>query len=184
MEVIKAMLTQIPTLRASMADIEIQSVAGAKSHDELTGRDAAEQHPISAITGLCEALHDKLSEAELTAAVDSALLQAKESGEFDGADGKNGVDGKDGADGKDGVDGKDGISPTVSVSKSGKTTTITITDAAGTKTATVMDGEDGSTGEGGGYTPVKGVDYFTEEDKEEFVDLVLAALPTWTGGSY
>ena len=92
--------------------------------------------------------------------------------------------GADGRDGIDGVDGKDGISPTVSVSKSGKTTTITITDAAGTKTATVMDGEDGSTGEGGGYTPVKGVDYFTEEDKEEFVDLVLAALPTWTGGSY
>lgn len=35
-----------------------------------------------------------------------------------------------------------------------------------------------------GYTPVKGDDYWTEEDKEELVDSVLAELPTWEGGSY
>ena len=35
-----------------------------------------------------------------------------------------------------------------------------------------------------GDTPVKGTDYWTEEDKAEIVDDVLAALPTWTGGSY
>lgn len=35
-----------------------------------------------------------------------------------------------------------------------------------------------------GKTPEKGVDYWTEEDKAEMVDAVLAALPTWTGGSY
>ena len=35
-----------------------------------------------------------------------------------------------------------------------------------------------------GYTPVKGTDYFTEEDKTELVNAVLAALPTWEGGSY
>lgn len=29
----------------------------------------------------------------------------------------------------------------------------------------------------GGATPVKGVDYFTEEDKSEFVAAVIAALP-------
>ncbi len=33
-------------------------------------------------------------------------------------------------------------------------------------------------------TPEKGVDYFTEEDKSELVNAVLAALPTWEGGSY
>ena len=33
-------------------------------------------------------------------------------------------------------------------------------------------------------TPVKGVDYYTEADKAEMVDLVLAALPEWNGGSY
>jgi hypothetical protein len=35
-----------------------------------------------------------------------------------------------------------------------------------------------------GKTPVKGTDYFTESDKAEMVNAVLAALPTWTGGSY
>ena len=35
-----------------------------------------------------------------------------------------------------------------------------------------------------GLTPVKGVDYYTETDKTEMVNAVLAALPTWTGGSY
>ena len=35
-----------------------------------------------------------------------------------------------------------------------------------------------------GYTPVKGVDYYTEADKAEMVGAVLAALPTWQGGSY
>lgn len=35
-----------------------------------------------------------------------------------------------------------------------------------------------------GYTPVKGTDYYTEADKAEMVNLVLAALPVWNGGSY
>jgi hypothetical protein len=35
-----------------------------------------------------------------------------------------------------------------------------------------------------GYTPQKGVDYYTETDKQEMVAAVLAALPTWQGGSY
>lgn len=35
-----------------------------------------------------------------------------------------------------------------------------------------------------GDTPVKGVDYWTEADKQAIVDDVLKALPTWTGGSY
>lgn len=37
---------------------------------------------------------------------------------------------------------------------------------------------------GGGKTPVKGTDYWTAEDKAEIVNDTLAALPTWTGGSY
>lgn len=35
-----------------------------------------------------------------------------------------------------------------------------------------------------GAMPVKGVDYNTEEDKADMVERVLAALKTWTGGSY
>lgn len=35
-----------------------------------------------------------------------------------------------------------------------------------------------------GPAPVKGTDYFTASDKQELVSDVLAALPTWNGGSY
>lgn len=50
-------------------------------------------------------------------------------------------------------------------------------------------GDKGDTGPQGdpgadGYTPVKGTDYWTEEDKAEIVADTLAAFPTWTGGNY
>lgn len=41
-------------------------------------------------------------------------------------------------------------------------------------------GADGTNGK----TPVKGTDYWTSADKAEIVKDTLAALPTWTGGSY
>lgn len=72
-----------------------------------------------------------MSDADVQAAIEAALSEAKASGEFDGED------------------GQDGVSPTVNVSKVGKVTTITITDANGTKTATIKDGEDGSSSGGG-----------------------------------
>ena len=83
-----------------------------------------------------------LSKTELSGAVNDALAQAKESGEFDGKDGYTPVKGKD-----------------------------------------YFDGEPGQPG-APGKTPVKGTDYYTEADKAEMVNSVLAALPTWTGGSY
>ena len=49
-----------------------------------------------------------------------------------------------GQQGVQGVPGDDGVSPTVSISKVGKVTTITITDADGVHTATINDGADGS----------------------------------------
>lgn len=68
-----------------------------------------------------------------------------------GPDGKRGLQGltgergPQGEKGDTGSPGADGISPTVSVSKSGKITTIEITDKDGTKTTTIKDGEDGKT---------------------------------------
>ena len=53
--------------------------------------------------------------------------------------------GPQGPKGDTGSPGADGISPTVSVSKTGKITTIEITDKDGTKTITLKDGEDGKT---------------------------------------
>ena len=47
-------------------------------------------------------------------------------------------------------------------------------------------GPEGPQGEPGqpGKTPVRGVDYWTDADKQEMVGSVLAALPKWTGGSF
>lgn len=50
-------------------------------------------------------------------------------------------------------------------------------------------GEKGDKGDQGnkgdkGDAPVKGVDYWTSSDKAQIVSDVLAALPTWNGGSY
>lgn len=49
-----------------------------------------------------------------------------------------------------------------------------------------IQGEPGPAGADGtdGYTPVKGTDYFTEADKTELVNAVLAALPDATGVSF
>ena len=44
-------------------------------------------------------------------------------------------------------------------------------------------GEKGDKGDTGA-SPVRGVDYWTAADKQEIVDSTLAALPTWTGGSF
>ena len=46
-----------------------------------------------------------------------------------------------------------------------------------------LKGDKGADGKDG-KTPVKGTDYWTESDKAEIVADTLAALPTWTGGSY
>ena len=65
---------------------------GTTDHDKLRNRDAADQHPMSAIAGLEKALEEKqpkgsyLTTDSLGGAVNDALAQAKESGEFDGDD--------------------------------------------------------------------------------------------------
>ena len=94
--------------------------------------------------------------------------------------------------GDPGTAGKDGHSPVVTAIKSGKTTTISVDGAA---IATVEDGADGKPGAAGatgpagapgkdGHTPVKGTDYWTEADKQEIVNSVIAALPDGTEVSY
>ena len=146
-------------------------------HTLLTNRDAADQHPMSAITGLEDAIAEKISRADLQSSINTALAQAKASGEFDGkdgADGKDGTNGKDGAQGVQGEKGADGHSPVITASKSGTVTTISVDGAA---IATINDGEKGADGAQGkdgatgadGKTPVKGTDYWTDADKSEIV---------------
>lgn len=61
--------------------------------------------------------------------------------DFSGSTGIQGERGPQGIQGEQGVPGLNGVSPTVSISKEGKTTTIIITDANGTHTATIEDGQ-------------------------------------------
>lgn len=97
-------------------------------HGQLGSRNQVDQHTMGAITGLEDALAEKLSAADLAPAVEDALAAAKASGEFDGAPGpqgeqgpqgetgpqgpggETGPEGPAGADGKDGADGKNGLS--------------------------------------------------------------------------
>lgn len=89
--------------------------------------------------------------------------------------GSSGSKGDKGDTGLPGSNGLDGYSPTVTVSKSGKITTIKITDKNGTKTATINDGGDGASGKDG-YTPIRGTDYWTEADKAEIKSYVDDAI--------
>lgn len=60
-----------------------------------------------------------------------------------GSPGAKGDPGTPGKDGDPGEPGADGYSPSVTVTKSGKVTTITVTDKNGTTTEEVLDGKDG-----------------------------------------
>lgn len=103
-----------------------------------------------------------------------------------------GLPGPAGVDGKDGVDGTDGYSPSVSVTQTDAGAVISITDQTGTTTVTITNGKEGEQGPAGvngtdgkdGYTPVRGTDYWTAEDKQAIVDDVLTALPNGDEVSY
>lgn len=87
------------------------------------------------------------------------------------------IKGTDGTPGPKGDPGVDGFSPIAKVETITNGATITITDKNGTTTATILNGAKGDPGTNG-TTPVKGVDYYTESDKQEMVQLVLAAIPS------
>lgn len=93
------------------------------------------------------------------------------------------IKGTDGTPGLKGDPGADGFSPVAKVETITNGATITITDKNGTTTATILNGAKGDPGTNG-TTPVKGVDYYTEADKQEMVQLVLAAIPSAEGVNY
>lgn len=94
-----------------------------------------------------------LPEDELPEAINQALEQAKNSGEFDGKPGDPGEPGEDGVTPHIGGNGNWYL--------------------GGIDTGKPSRGEPGKDG----YTPVKGEDYYTEADKQEFITEVLASLP-------
>ena len=76
------------------------------------------------------------------------------------------------------------VEQTVSSNVDGGANIVTVTMTDGSQaTFSVKNGNAGSPG-APGRTPIKGTDYYTAADKNELVNLTLAALPTWTGGSY
>jgi hypothetical protein len=82
--------------------------------------------------------------------------------------------------------GDDGFSPVAAVEEVEGGAVITITDKNGTTTATVTNGKNGEKGAAGkdgkdGHTPVLGVDYWTEIDKNEIIRSVLDAMGACIG---
>lgn len=75
------------------------------------------------------------------------------------------------------------ISPTAKVERETDGVLVTITDKNGTTTAEVFDGAKGDKGTDG-YSPIRGVDYFTEEDKTAMVNAVLAQVVDATEVEY
>ena len=107
-----------------------------------------------------------------------------------GEKGDKGDPGEPGEKGDKGDKGDTGEAGTngVSCTHSWNGTTLSVTSASGTSSANLKGdkGDKGDTGANGanGKTPVKGTDYWTAADKSAMVSDVLAALPTWNGGSY
>ena len=91
---------------------------------------------------------------DVETAVNEALAQAKANGDFDGAD---------------------GLTPTIGDNGNWY--------LGETDTGKPSRGDKGDKGDKGD-TPQKGTDYWTAADQQSIVDDVLAALPTWEGGSY
>ena len=108
-------------------------------------------------------------------AVENALEEAKNSGEFKGDKGDKGDKGETGATGAQGEQGIQGIP--------GEKGEKGDTGAPGKDGVKGDKGDKGDTGTNGkdGYTPVKGVDYFTDADKAEMVSGVIARLPVYDG---
>lgn len=155
-----------------------------------------------------------MSAETLPAAINTALAQAKDSGEFDGSDGSDGgyyapsvsqpnantmtVSFAPSQDGMPAVPKKTVTLPAGPAGPTGATPNIKIgtveTLAAGSSATASMDGTPENPklnlgipqGAAGqdGNTPVKGKDYFTEADKAELVNSVLSALPAAEGVNY
>ena len=161
MEEFTATILTFPTLSVGLPGFNPgEENYGTRKHSELLEREFFDQHPIQAITGLKEALEEKLPKTELKNAIDSALFEAKESGDFKGdkgdkgEKGEKGEKGDKGEKGEDGYQGEDGtgikdIKTEVSLEDGGANIiTEELTDGR-TFGWTVMNGHKGSDGKAG-----------------------------------
>ena len=134
---------------------------GTGDHRDLSNRDAANQHPISAITGLEEALASKTNGYTFTPSVSpEGVISWSNNGNLPNPEPVN-IKGSQGAQGNTGPQGTDGKSATVSAGK--VTTSEPGADAqitnSGTENAAVFDfviprGETGPKGDTGERGPI------------------------------
>jgi hypothetical protein len=126
-------------------------------------------------------LEEKLSTSVLDNAIDDALAQAKESGEFKGDKGDRGEKGEQGERGEQGLQGIQGIQGEKGADGAkgdkgdkgdkGEQGIQGVAGKDGANGQNGLNGLDGRDGRDGadGKTPVKGVDYFTDADKQELI---------------
>lgn len=151
---------------------------GTTDHNQLTNRDAENQHPMSAITGLVKALEDKqptgdyLTQDDLSGAVDDALTQAKESGAFDGADGV----GIQSVEQTTTSTEDSGINVVTVTMTDGKTYTFNVRN--GSKGSTGTQGEPGSAGTDGKSAYQYAVEGGYTGTEEEFAAKLAEEMPT------
>lgn len=170
---------------------------------ELLGSQTLDLTGYATETWVIGKLEGKLDKTALTESINAALAQAKASGEFDGAPGRDGVDGKDGKDGYtpikgvdyfDGEPGPQGIQgvpgekgdtgaqgPIGETGPQGEKGDKGDTGAKGDKGDAGPAGPQGPIGPQGekgekGDVPVKGTDYFTADDIESIVSSVLQSI--------
>jgi predicted DNA-binding ArsR family transcriptional regulator len=180
----KTLIENVTTNKVNVSDI-INNLTTNVTNKPLSAAQGV------ALKALIDALDtDKLDVSSLTSAINTALAQAKASGEFDGKDGTNGVSATHSWNGTTltitsasgsssaNLKGSDGVG----VSKVQQTTTstaddgnnvITVTLSNGTtSTFTVQNGSKGSKGD----SPVRGTDYWTDADKAEIKSYVDEAI--------
>lgn len=109
---------------------------------KISGDDLSHEDWNRLATAVLENQTDKMTRTELNDAILLALAKARETGDFKGDKGDKGDQGIQGISGKDGVNGQNGLNG--------------------------LDGRDGRDG-ADGKTPIKGVDYFTDAEKQELI---------------
>ena len=111
MEAIKVTLGEVPTVKTSFENATVNyDPSGTVRHSDITERSFPDQHPISAITGLSEALGGIITQETLDLAVAEAVKVILASGELKGEKGDKGDTGEAGPKGDTGERGEKGES--------------------------------------------------------------------------
>ena len=108
MREISVKFNEFPTIHVSLGNTIVNTKKVITSHTELEDLTLPDQHPISSITGLEDALKNAVSEEMVSEAVESALSEAKAKGEFKGEKGDRGETGPKGDTGDAGPQGEKG----------------------------------------------------------------------------